>query len=169
MTPGTGKYSPGTKSTEPAPKTAFRGKLLPAETAPQHGPQNLTAGGASRPRPTPWAFASTRPEVPATTRRAIPERASLFVAEYLNKEIVHGRVMPRYSREGSGAGDYVHRHRPFLFCVHQIQWRRFAPTRAEGCLGKTAPLTGRGANLHARTGSVSSVTAVDVEDMAGDE
>jgi hypothetical protein len=31
------------------------------------------------------------------------------------------------------------------------------------------PLTGRGANLRARTGSVSGVTAVDVEDMAGDE
>ena len=30
------------------------------------------------------------------------------------------------------------------------------------------PLTGRVANLRARTGSVSGVTAVDVEDVAGD-
>jgi hypothetical protein len=30
------------------------------------------------------------------------------------------------------------------------------------------PSTGRGANLRARTGSVSGLTAVDVEDMAGD-
>jgi hypothetical protein len=30
-------------------------------------------------------------------------------------------------------------------------------------------LTGREANLRARTGSVSGVTAVDVEDMTGDE
>jgi hypothetical protein len=30
-------------------------------------------------------------------------------------------------------------------------------------------LTGRGPNLRARTGSVSGVTAIDVEDMAGDE
>ncbi len=31
------------------------------------------------------------------------------------------------------------------------------------------PLTGRGASLRARTGSVNGLTAVDVEDMAGDE
>jgi hypothetical protein len=31
------------------------------------------------------------------------------------------------------------------------------------------PPTGRGASLRAWTGSVSGVTAVDVEDMAGDE
>jgi hypothetical protein len=31
------------------------------------------------------------------------------------------------------------------------------------------PLTGSGANLRARTGSVSGVTAVDVEDVASDE
>jgi hypothetical protein len=30
------------------------------------------------------------------------------------------------------------------------------------------PSTGRGASLRARTGSVSGLTAVDVEDMAGD-
>ena len=34
---------------------------------------------------------------------------------------------------------------------------------------RSGPLTGRGANLRARTGSVSGVTAVDVEDMTGDE
>jgi hypothetical protein len=35
--------------------------------------------------------------------------------------------------------------------------------------GEDRSLTGRGANPRARTGSVGAVTAVDVEDMAGDE
>jgi hypothetical protein len=47
--------------------------------------------------------------------------------------------------------------------------RRLQAKTATGVPREDRPLTGRGANLRARTGSVSGVTAVDVEDVAGDE
>ena len=49
-----------------------------------------------------------------------------------------------------------------------FRWPRASKTSASPSFSKRLILSGRGANLRARTGSVNGLTAVDVEDMAGD-
>ena len=81
--------------------------------------------------------------------------------------------MPRFRKPYAGVVEQDH----FAVLGETVDHRRIPMVHGAGKVlvedervpRENRPLTGRGANLRARTRSVSGFTAVDVEDMAGDE